>query len=525
TQAEHDHNEHARQEAAETDKLTALSSVAPSFLARLFRTSAWQAHESGIRRQVMKLESAQEAHQTARERLGAAIAEKGRRAAEQQAALHVHQSLQQEAERLKQQLQDEQGETGKAVPGPGFWAMPDDELQQAAPWNAGAFRAARDDVFVATLRLHRAVIVAAARTIKSSLNTVARMAQGGSGAVKPSAVDWGIFFLLVPVVSTTFASVGRMFQGMGAGEIGWLLIDEAGQAAPQAAMGAVWRAKRAVIIGDPLQIEPVTTTPRRTMQLIFESNGADPGPWAAPRQSAQSLADRASQIQGRFQVLDQEADQKERITGMPLLVHRRCEEPMFGIANRIAYDGRMVFATRAGASPIRDLLGPSAWIDVDAPSTDKWVESEGRLIAGAIAELCGALPEPPDLYVICPFKTPASRLKSLLLDTSGVLPALSRTQREEWIKKRVGTVHTFQGKEAEAVILMLGAGRGAKEGSRLWAGATPNLLNVAATRAKRALYVVGNREEWQGAGVFAEAARTLQPISAREWQARRRGIL
>ncbi|MCI0754833.1 hypothetical protein [Teichococcus vastitatis] len=136
--------------------------------------------------------------------------------------MHGYESLQQEAEPLKQQLQDEQGETGKAVPGPGFWAMPDDELQQAAPWDAGAFRAARDDVFVAALRLHRAVIVAAARTIKSSLNTVARMAQGGSGAVKPSAVDWGIFFLLVPVVSTTFASVGRMFQGMGAGEIGWL---------------------------------------------------------------------------------------------------------------------------------------------------------------------------------------------------------------------------------------------------------------------------------------------------------------
>ena len=78
-------------------------------------------------------------------------------------------------------------------------------------------------------------------------------------------------------------------------------------------------------------------------------------------------------------------------------------------------------------------------------------------------------------------------------------------------------MHTFQGKEAEAVILMLGAGRGAKAGSRTWAGATPNLLNVAATRAKRALYVVGNRTEWQSAGVFAVAAEALEPRSAQDW--------
>ena len=67
------------------------------------------------------------------------------------------------------------------------------------------------------------------------------------------------------------------------------------------------------------------------------------------------------------------------------------------------------------------------------------------------------------------------------------------------------------------MILMLGGWAGAKPGSRAWAGETPNLLNVAATRAKRALYVVGNRKEWLGAGVFTEAARTLQPVPGSAW--------
>jgi superfamily I DNA and/or RNA helicase len=64
---------------------------------------------------------------------------------------------------------------------------------------------------------------------------------------------------------------------------------------------------------------------------------------------------------------------------------------------------------------------------------------------------------------------------------------------------------------------MLGAGRGAKAGSRNWAGSTPNLLNVAATRAKRSLYVVGNRDEWHSAGVFREAADMLDVRVAEEW--------
>ena len=42
-------------------------------------------------------------------------------------------------------------------------------------------------------------------------------------------------------------------------------------------------------------------------------------------------------------------------------------------------------------------------------------------------------------------------------------------------------MHIFWGKEADAVLLMLGAGREAKAGSRTWAGARANLLNVAAT--------------------------------------------
>jgi len=79
-----------------------------------------------------------------------------------------------------------------------------------------------------------------------------------------------------------------------------------------------------------------------------------------------------------------------------------------------------------------------------------------------------------------------------------------------WLNERVGTVHTAQGREAEAVIIVLGAPNPSQTGARNWAGGRPNILNVAVTRAKEVVYVVGNRKLWREAGVFAELDRCLR---------------
>lgn len=164
---------------------------------------------------------------------------------------------------------------------------------------------------------------------------------------------WSTLFLVVPVISTTFASVARMLGDLPAGSIGWLLIDEAGQALPQAAVGAIMRAKRSIVVGDPLQIPPVVTLPERLNSEICKFFKVDKSVWAAPDASAQTLTDQESRFQAAFR-----SDRGPRCVGIPLLVHRRCQEPMFGILNRIAYDGQMVHAPgRVAREPLAPYSG------------------------------------------------------------------------------------------------------------------------------------------------------------------------
>ena len=104
------------------------------------------------------------------------------------------------------------------------------------------------------------------------------------------------------------------------------------------------------------------------------------------------------------------------------------------------------------------------------------------------------IPAMPDLYAISPFRSARRGLEEVL---EREFPSWGARRRksafERWLAQSVGTVHTFQGKEAEAVVLLLG---GRTPGAIAWAAGKPNVLNVAVTRARRRLYVVGDRGAW-----------------------------
>jgi hypothetical protein len=373
--------------------------------------------------------------------------------------------------------------------------------ETAAPWTDAAWNGARSAVFLAALQLHKEFLRHVPAEMHRSLLGAIDVLTGAAPRDLPedkALAAWHALFFVVPVISTTFASLARMFSHLGRESLGWVLIDEGGQATPQSAAGAIWRAKRVVVVGDPLQLEPITKLSLRTEQSLAGEHGVD-GQWSPSILSAQRLADRVTPF-GTWL-----PDGDEQIwVGAPLTVHRRCDDPMFRIVNQIAYDNLMIHATgreRAAAFDARYRLPASKWIDVAAAASDgNWIPEEGEQLDRILSALHARDVDMTQVLAIAPFRDGSRQL-------------VRRTRRYQGL--RAGTIHTAQGKEADIVILILG-GDPRKPGARSWAARKPNLLNVAASRAKRRLYVVGSWEAWAPHQHFDVLARWLPRESPTE---------
>lgn len=391
---------------------------------------------------------------------------------------------------------------------PGRAMRDDPDWQLNSVWNDVELARLRSRLFLNALTLHEWTIKACAREFTTNLGAVVRHLRGGLVEEADTPELWDALFFMVPVISSTLASFSRLFAGMGHASLDWVLLDEAGQAAPQSAAGALWRARRAAVIGDPQQIEPVVPQPSSlldTLRRRQEQGGITLERWSPETQSAQTLADRTA-MHGTWM----DCAGRRVWTGFPLRAHHRCDEPMFSVANRIAYDGQMVQA-RAAFPPLRSPLGPSRWLNVIGHIGDgQLVPEELACLRRCMLSFLESWPvlETPDgphdasVFVISPFRKVAWHCRSLL-----------RSMQIEESRVRCGTIHTFQGREADIVFIVLGSAPGqAGWGSRQWASRTPNILNVALTRARSAVYVIGNLRDWRRHPFFDVLSEEL-PVS------------
>lgn len=348
-------------------------------------------------------------------------------------------------------------------------------LQMDNPWFDKEYRCLQSRLFIAALKLRKQFLYENVKSIQAA-QIIWNKQKEYLDNKEMIEEAWNWMNMVIPVISTTFASVHTMCKNLGKKTIGYLFVDEAGQALPQSSVGAIFRSKQVMVVGDPAQIKPVLTLDSAILRMLGKHYGVSKE-YLSDEASTQTLVDDIS----RYGFCN-----GDKWIGIPLWVHRRCRNPMFDISNAISYGGNMVQST--------DTPGKAFWFDISGNAIDKYVKEQGEFLRNKISELVKQNPDINDktkkdtIYVITPFKNVAYCL-------SQELKKIGFTRYDEKGKvTNIGTVHTFQGKEAPIVFFVLGCD-GRSIGAANWAVGTsnPNILNVAATRAKEEFYIIGDK--------------------------------
>lgn len=356
---------------------------------------------------------------------------------------------------------------------------PYQETEKMAPWFNDEFRKKQSHLFIKALDVRKAFLYKHRDSLKVAnqvLNDDAKWKikqQENGREILLTAWNWINF--AIPVISTTFASMSNMFDFATSEDLPSLFIDEAGQAAPQDCIGGLMRARQVMALGDPFQIEPVKTLDSQVLGIL-QNHFLVSDRYLAAESSCQTILD-------TFGSYGFKKD-KDTWIGIPLWVHRRCAEPMFSISNAISYGGRMV-------QGLENNNGFATWYNVPGTADNKFVQEQAECVEKLLEYLITEEDySNKDMYIISPFRNVAMRIKG----------HLKKEHKDHLICKmneQIGTVHTFQGKQNDIVILVMGADKNSS-GAANWAVSKPNIMNVAATRAKKKFFIIGDKRLYKG---------------------------
>lgn len=421
--------------------------------------------------------------------------------------------------KVKLEIINDKVKFGDNYPDSEFWEKisNNDKSQTACPWTYKDYDKAREDLFYKSLILHKSFLMNN-KGVWSNINLLMDIWNNKIVSERDISYSHALntLLLFVPVLSTTFASVQSFLRGIGESGLGTLIIDEAGQASPYAALGALWRTQKAIVVGDPLQIEPIVSPPNSLLGMIATKLGVKR--YTSSSISVQTIADLLNPYKGMI---------KETKVGCPLVVHRRCINPMFSISNIVAYDNKMIYATNKEFGEKNFIFTNSCWYNIkgnEIGEGDHTVKEQVDFVIKMLSSrLNVSLESLPNVFIISPFKLVASAIRKALREkfkefcrnhsvNGGKECKCSNCNKYEefceWTKEHCGTVHTFQGKEADEVIFVLGCGSESPFAIS-WVVQQPNLINVAVSRAKYRLVVVGDYELWSTKG-HMETVANLQ---------------
>jgi superfamily I DNA and/or RNA helicase len=282
-------------------------------------------------------------------------------------------------------------------------------------------------------------------------------------------------------------------------EIDLLIVDEAGQALPEVSAASFAFAKKAIIVGDTDQIEPVWSVPTgvdrsnlAAFDLLKDENHYDEFWLESGLMASNGNVMRVAQRQTAYHQF------KQLQRGLYITEHRRCYDKIIAYCNDIIYQG--LLEPKRGNPKQNVPWGEMSFIEVTSPSMkfggSRGNVGEAKAIANwlvdnfvsivayarsqdnALIQVDDAIVFQKSIGVVTPFSKQAQLIRQKSKDSN--LPSFT-----------VGTVHSLQGDEKLIVLFSSVYGINDKSVGKFY-DVKPNMLNVAVSRAKDSFIVFGD---------------------------------
>jgi superfamily I DNA and/or RNA helicase len=249
-----------------------------------------------------------------------------------------------------------------------------------------------------------------------------------------------------------------------------LVIDEASQCDTASALPMMFRAKRAVIIGDPLQLKHITSVKPYEDRFVAE---------ALDLSSLQ-----LSYVQKSLYDYAFDLSVKSNLETVFLSDHYRCHPEIVRFANDHFYEAKLGQSMSIRTVESHFKLGRPGmnWINVQGQigQLKNINTAEVRKCIDLSVALFAKYSE-ASIGIITPFRDQKIAIQD-------ALPA----EIKERVK--VDTVHRFQGDEMDIIIFSTVVTQDAPSSKASFINHNAYLINVAITRARSSLYIVGNHK-------------------------------
>lgn len=263
-----------------------------------------------------------------------------------------------------------------------------------------------------------------------------------------------------------------------------VVIDEASQCDIASALPMLYRAKRAVIIGDPKQLSHISTISKGQDINLLKKFNVDMG-WSY---SCNSLYEKASSLTKLNQVIH-------------LRDHHRSFADIIEFSNAEFYDGKLRIATNYDRlrTP-KNISAGVYWNDtvgetIRPSSGSAYNDQEVYAIVEELKKIVIKNEYKGSIGVVTPFKEQAKRIDDSIRTDTELNSALIKNDF------LVSTVHKFQGDERDLIIFSPVISKGTVQSSLSFLINTANLFNVAITRARAVLIVIGDKSFCSKCGV------------------------